>query len=232
MVVISILQEYERIKNEIGNDRWNCIDAYINEHPELTFDKLVYNMFNWQKFDSWFNEHIRLQKVEILSVWPTDYDDIGCNATLYKNGVPVANVMESFDECTLRYVYGDSDSELTEELIRSSFESLINDSFDEYTKLPKISECSKLLTKVFTEVCASESCMCHITQEDWDDFYSDDFTEKDIDMLKAEVKRYGLEEVITFNEGEYKILGYSNLQYCFNDDRRINRNKESLSYEV
>ena len=30
--------------------------------------------------------------------------------------------------------------------------------------------------------------MCHITNEDWNEFYKDNFTEKDIDNLKKEVK--------------------------------------------
>lgn len=50
--------------------------------------------------------------------------------------------------------------------------------------------------------------MCHITQEDWNQFYKDNFTEKDIDNLKKEVKELGLQEVITFDDAEYKIVGW------------------------
>ena len=63
--------------------------------------------------------------------------------------------------------------------------------------------------------------MCHITEEDWDEFYKENFTEKDVDNLKKEVKELGLENVITFNEAEYKIVGYGDLETKFNDDRYL-----------
>lgn len=69
MIGISILQEYEKIKELMGEDRWNNIDNYIKENPELTFDKLIYNMFNWIKFDRWYNKEIKKQEVEILGTW-------------------------------------------------------------------------------------------------------------------------------------------------------------------
>ena len=71
MISISILQEYEKIKELIGEDRWNNIDNYIKENPELTFDKLIYNMFNWIKFDRWYNKEINNQEVKILGTWGT-----------------------------------------------------------------------------------------------------------------------------------------------------------------
>ena len=67
--------------------------------------------------------------------------------------------------------------------------------------------------------------MCHITQEDWDQFYKDNFTEKDIDNLKKEVKELGLQEVITFDDAEYKIVGWGDLETRFNDDRYL-QNRE------
>ena len=67
--------------------------------------------------------------------------------------------------------------------------------------------------------------MCHITQEDWDQFYKDNFTEKDIDNLKKEVKELGLQEVITFVDAEYKIVGWGDLETRFNDDRYL-QNRE------
>ena len=42
--------------------------------------------------------------------------------------------------------------------------------------------------EVYDDVCESDVSMCHITQEDWNQFYKDNFTEKDIDNLKKEVK--------------------------------------------
>ena len=67
--------------------------------------------------------------------------------------------------------------------------------------------------------------MCHITQEDWNQFYKDNFTEKDIDNLKKEVKELGLQEAITFDDAEYKIVGWGDLETRFNDDRYL-QNRE------
>lgn len=221
-VVISILQEYEKIRKLIGEDRWNNIDSYIKENPELTFDKLIYNMFNWVKFDRWYNKEIKHQQVEILGTWGTDYGDIGCQAILYKDGKQVANVIDSEEETTVRYVYGDSHSELTEELVKASFEFLINNDFDKYLKLPKISECSNLLQEIYDSVCESDASMCHVDDEDWM-YWKDSFGFKDddIEVLKKEIKKYGLDEVIGIGDSGYKIVGYGNLQSMFNDDRTI-----------
>lgn len=225
MIGISILQEYEKIKELIGEDRWNNIDKYIKENPELTFDKLIYNMFNWIKFDKWYNKEIKHQEVKILGTWGTDYGDIACHAILYKDGKQVANIIDSDEETSIRYVYGDSNSELTEKLVEASFESLINEDFDKYLELPKISECSKLLQQIYDYVCESDASMCHVDNEDWLDWKENyDFKDEDIDVLKNEIKKYGLNEVIGIDEDEYKIVGYGNLQFIFNDDRSIEKN--------
>ena len=222
VIDISILQEYEKIKDLIGEDRWNNIDNYIKENPEMTFDKIVYNMFNWIKFDRWYNKEIKNQEVKILGTWGTDYGDIACQAVLYKDGKKVANIIDSDEETTIRYVYGDSNSELTDELVEVSFESLINDNFDKYLQLPKISDCSKLLQQIYDYVCSSDASMCHVDETDWIEWKEDhDYTDDDIEILKEEIKKYGLNDVIGVDDGEYKIIGYGNLQFIFNDDRNL-----------
>lgn len=132
--------------------------------------------------------------------------------------------MDSDEETTIRYVYGDSHSELTEELVKASFESLINNDFEKYLELPKISECSNLLQEIYDCVCESDASMCHIDDVDWM-YWKDtfDFKDEDIDELKKEIKKYGLEDVIGIGDNGYKIVGYGNLQYMFNDDRNITK---------
>ena len=114
-----------------------------------------------------------------------------------------------------------NDAALAKEAVRTA----ILDDFDKYMKLPKISECSKLLQEIYDDVCEADSSMCHITNEDWNEFYKDNFTEKDIDNLKKEVKELGLQEVITFDDAEYKIVGWGDLETRFNDDRYL-QNRE------
>ena len=143
-----------------------------------------------------------------------------CDAILCINKNPVANIIASYDanDMNLRC---NNDPNLAKEALRTS----ILDDFDTYLQLPKISKCSKLLQDIYDDVCQSEASMCHITNEDWNEFYKDDFTEKDVDNLKNEVKELGLQEVITFDDAEYKIVGWGDLETRFNDDRYL-QNRE------
>lgn len=162
------------------------------------------------------------QEVKIIGMWPTDYGDLGCTAILYKDDVPVAKILESFEETDLRYVYGDKDTELTEEILEYSFKSLILDDFDSYLELPKIDECSKLLQSVFDTVCGSDSAMCHIDYDDWQEYCEEEqYNFDDLNTLKEELKKYKLETVLEVDNGEYQILGYSNLQFAFSDTRNF-----------
>lgn len=223
---MSILQEYEEIKKEIGQEKWDSFYSYLSQHPELSFDKIIYNAKNWQNFNNWFNENIQLKKVEVLSTWATDYDDIRCNAILYKNQQKKANIIASYDETDIRYSIGDSDTELTDEFVTKAFKTLIYDDFDSFLNLPKISECSRLLQEIYDNVCCSDSTMCHITDEDWEEQYSDNFTENDLDILQEEITRFHLEDIVTINQEEYKIVGYGDLETRFNNDRNLNQNLE------
>ena len=47
--------------------------------------------------------------------------------------------------------------------------------------------------------------MCHITDEEWEELYSEDYDDKDFENLKLEVENLGLQEVIGINDYEYKI---------------------------
>ena len=67
--------------------------------------------------------------------------------------------------------------------------------------------------------------MCHITKDEWKDYYENLFNEIDIIKLKEEIKKYNLEDVITLNNYEYKVIGWGDLETRFNDDRNIEKNK-------
>ena len=70
-------------------------------------------------------------------------------------------------------------------------------------------------------VCNSESNMCHIDYNDWEELKEEkDFTEKDFETLKQEIDDYALYDYITLDDKEYKICGYGCLQTMFNDDRK------------
>ena len=63
--------------------------------------------------------------------------------------------------------------------------------------------------------------MGHITDEEWEELYSEDYDDKDFENLKLEVENLGLQEVIGINDYKYKIIGYADLETRFNDDRHI-----------
>ena len=167
------------------------------------------------------------KEVEILNIWRLeDYDEIRCNAIIKINGKEVANIIDSYDEREVKYAFEDNNDEMIGNYKNTALKDLILSRVDDYLKLPKISECSRLLQEIYDNVCSSEASMCHITDEDWKEFYSDEYTDKDFEILKLEVKRFGLENVMGINDGEYKIIGYGNLEIMFNDDRNLKKEKE------
>ena len=85
--------------------------------------------------------------------------------------------------------------------------------------IPKVSELSSLLKYVYDSICESESNMFYVDYDEWKELKdSDEFTEEDFNILKKEIKKYKLEDVISIDE-EYKICAYGMLQTLFNDDR-------------
>ena len=86
--------------------------------------------------------------------------------------------------------------------------------------IPKVSELSSLLKYVYDSICESESNMFYVDYDEWKELKdSDEFTEEDFNILKKEIKKYNLEDVISIDDKEYKICAYGMLQTIFNDDR-------------
>lgn len=225
---MSIFQDFERAKRQIGEEKWNSIDMYINNyHPELLLDQIIYNPDNWLEFEKWYDKEIKNINVNITDVWKTDYDDIRAFAEIGKGEIKLGNIIASFDEDTIRNITGNLKEPLKDKEQINAFAVLITSSFDRYANLPKISGCSKLLQSIYDDVCQSDSTMCHITEEDWNEYYIDEYLEEDIEILKEEIKKYGLDEVIVVGEGDYKIVGYGNLETKFIDDRNLEKNIES-----
>lgn len=154
-------------------------------------------------------------KVELLSSWKSDFGDIRFNANLYKNNKLVANIIGSYN-------LPDYDEKRDKEkLIKEIYTD-----FDNYVQLPKISKCSRLLQEIYEGVCSSDSEMCHIDENDWNDFYSENYSKQDIEKLQREILRYNLKDVISIDCDGYKIVGYGDLSTRFNDDRQIIKQKE------
>lgn len=228
---MSILQEYEQIRKEIGEEKWESIGTYLSDHSELRLDEVLYNPKNYIKFENWFYETVEQKTVELENNWESNFsdEDVVVNAILYQDNNAVADIITSFSYQETRYPYQESTPELDEEYFKDKVKNLIYDDFDSLSKLPKISECSKLLQDIYDSVKESDATMCHIDYDDWDKFWNEDFTEEDVQNLKEEVKKLGLDSVITFDDDGYKIIGWGDLESSFNDDRHLKNYSKDIS---
>ena len=213
---MSILQEYEQIRREMGEKKYDSIEKYLETHPDILLSDILYKPEHYINFDKWYNWIILNRKVRVNSIYETSFDDVRCDAVLYQNDKAIANIIASYDANEMNFRCN-NDPNLAKEALRVS----ILDDFDKYIELPKVSNCSKLLQDIYDDVCQSDASMCHISEDDWNEFYKEDFTEKDVDNLKREVKELGLQEVITFDDAGYKIIGWGDLETRFNDDRYL-----------
>ena len=219
---MSIMQEYEQIRREMGEKKYDSIEKYIDNHPDVLLSDILYKPEHYINFDQRYNWKILNRKVKVNSIYETSFDDVRCDAVLYQNDKAVANIIASYDAKEMNFRCNNN-PDLAKEALRVA----ILDDFDKYIELPKISKCSKLLQDIYDDVCQSDASMCHITSEDWNEFYKEDFTDKDVDNLKKEVKELGLQEVITFDDAEYKIIGWGDLETRFNDDRYLQEKAKS-----
>ena len=224
---MSIFQEYEEIKKMVGKEKWESIDKYINKvHPELRLDQIIYNSNNWIEFEKWFYKNLKGSTVNVCDVWQTDYGDYKALAEIGKNKELEGTIITSYDEQVIRNITDKEKSSLTVNELKNAFAVLICSDIEKYLKLPTISNVSKLLKEIYDCVVTSECSMCHIDYNEWEDFY-DDYNERDIEQLKKEIEKYNLKEVIEIDNGEYKIVGYGDLETRFLDDRNYCKELDS-----
>lgn len=224
---MSIFQEYEEIKKMVGKEKWESIDEYINKvHPELRLDQIIYNSNNWIEFEKWFYKNLKGSTVNVCDVWKTDYGDYKALAEIGQNKELNGTIITSYDEQAIRNITDIEKGSLTVNELKNAFAVLICSDIEKYLKLPTISNVSKLLKEIYDCVVTSECSMCHIDYDEWEDF-CDDYNERDIEQLKKEIEKYNLEEVIEIDNGEYKIVGYGDLETRFLDDRNYCKELDS-----
>lgn len=195
----------------------NKVEEIKKKYGVVLLDDVLYNSEEWDKFNKWYNENYLHRKVKILETWKMSHDDYRCNANIYQNNKLIANVNVEIDI---------SNNAKSDKNIIKSFEAEIYKNFDVYSNLLKLSKCSKLLQNIYDDFHKSDSTMYFIDEEDWKYVYADKYNNNDIQKLKEEVKKYRLEKVLTIDSNKYIIVGWSNLETSFNDDRNIVRSKE------
>lgn len=50
---MSIMQETERIRQELGEKEWELIIAFLTEHEEYYLADLLYARSVWAKYEEW-----------------------------------------------------------------------------------------------------------------------------------------------------------------------------------
>lgn len=50
---MSIMQEYQRIREEKGKEEYQLIDTYLEENPQILLSDLLYSMMHWKQFEEW-----------------------------------------------------------------------------------------------------------------------------------------------------------------------------------
>lgn len=50
---MSLLQEYETIRRDIGEDTYHAIEKYLNIHKDLYLSDIYYKRDEWEKFENW-----------------------------------------------------------------------------------------------------------------------------------------------------------------------------------
>lgn len=155
-------------------------------------------------------------RYELLNYW-NDQDDLYVNyivEDLETN--EKANVISYYNTSNIECDYNTSSMEVIENALYRLIEKNNGREFN----MPKVSELSPLLKYIYDFVCESETNMCYIDYTDWKELKENyDFIDEDINTLNNEIKKYNLEDLITIDDGEYKICGYGCLQTMFNDDR-------------
>lgn len=220
-------QELAKINGLNFYDWLDKREQLAKKYGVMFYSDILYNRAEWENFEKWYNAKNNNIEVEILNTWIVDYDNMKCNAIIKKNGNEVANIITDYETADIREAFGYyNDRELDDEFIKSAFEELILCDLDSFLNLPKVSECSKLLQSIYDDVSTSEYSMCHITDDEWEESYADEYTDEDIENLELEIKKFGLDYVLETNDGEYKIVGYSDLDTMFNDDRNLNKDND------
>ena len=214
-VRVDIIDRLNKLQNGEETKRYKIIDEFDLEKAKIELKKSA--------------------TIKITNLRKTDFNDIRCNAIISINGKQKANVAVKFDVAD----FPDWKNSQNE------YKELIIENLDRCMYLPKLSKCSKLLQQIYCNVCESESSMCHISFDDWKEHYANRYSDKDLDVLYNEIKKYKLEDVLELNDKkyllkdaysteedlknynpEYKIIGYGDLEISFNDDRRITRNRD------
>ena len=223
---MSILQEYEMIRNGIGHDKFDAIDIYLktlySKKDKENYEKELKTL-RQLPLDKMFEEIKKLGKKYNMYF----LSDILFNHECWQkfdNWYNEHYLKRSIDIIDLLWIpeFGDENSEMNDKFLTAAFKNLINDDFDWFLKLPKLSECSSLMQEIYNNICDMDSLIFHLSYDDWEKYYAKSYSD-DLEILKEEIKKYNLEDIIRVDTSEYKFDVDGDLKMRINDDRNINK---------
>ena len=240
---MSILSDYEDIRNEIGTEKWEAIDKYLEtERPDLRLDQILYNPENWMKFEKWFYDSFE-EIVNVVDVWLYQDGEYRASVEIGREDEIYGTTVVGFMEKDIRNLVGKSNGELTTQELKNVIAILTLRDFEDYEALPNITEVSDLLREIYDTVKNTDGSMCFITYDDWKECFAEDFTKEDLEKLKDEVKQYKLEDIVIFDQDDCLITGYADLEKAFMDNRKdpvveistldfLNEEKQMIEYNI
>lgn len=54
---MSILQEFETIRKQIGEEKYQQIVEFLDCHPQYFLDDIYYRESAWKEFEKWVENH-------------------------------------------------------------------------------------------------------------------------------------------------------------------------------
>lgn len=64
---MSILQEYQEIRKDIGEKTYKAIETYLSYHPDLYLSDLYYKRAEWEKFEKWYKRQLDEKLIKDLN---------------------------------------------------------------------------------------------------------------------------------------------------------------------
>lgn len=56
---MSILQEYESIRKNIGEEKYNAIEKYLDSHEDILLSDVYYTEEGWKAFETWYKKEVK-----------------------------------------------------------------------------------------------------------------------------------------------------------------------------
>lgn len=106
---MSILQEYEAIRKRIGEEKYQQIVKFLDNHTHYVLSDIYYKKAVWDEMENWIKEWRKMfiNKEELLEALERKYGDLtdecGCSVST-ENGwewlsiADIVNVINSCDE--------------------------------------------------------------------------------------------------------------------------------------